>query len=378
MAVTGCGGPEEGRVQATLNVSEALGGGSTEGYARAVEPRTFRFPEDQGPHPDFRTEWWYFTGNLETAGGRRFGYQLTFFRSALAPEEPGLESPWSTRQAWMAHFALSDPAGGGFQSFERFDRGAVGLAGARAVPFRVWIGDWEARGPGEGAGAGEGGAFPMTLRARAGGVEIDLVVEPEKPRVLQGEAGLSRKGPEPGNASYYVSWTRLSTRGRVTTPEGSFPVNGASWLDREWSTSVLPEGVVGWDWFALQLDDARDLMVYGLREEDGGRHPFSKGVIVGPDGASRVLPVEAFDIEVTDRWTSPRDGSVYPVGWRVRVPDEGLDLRVDPVLDDQELDLAFRYWEGAVDVTPAGGMEGPSGRGYVELTGYAGRGPPAR
>ncbi|HZD03516.1 MAG TPA: lipocalin-like domain-containing protein [Longimicrobiales bacterium] len=359
------GGREE--VHATLSLAETLGGADTAGYRRAAGPRPFRFPADHGPHPGFRTEWWYVTGNLEAADGRRFGYQLTFFRKALSPRRPDLDSDWSTSQAWMAHLAVTDPAAGRFRAFERFDRQALGLAGAREGPFRVWLGDWRLAKAGE---AGDGGAFPMSLTAAAGEVSLDLVLEPVKGPVLQGEGGLSRKGPDPGDASYYYSFPRLRTTGRIRTAAGPVTVRGTSWLDREWSTSVLPERVAGWDWFGLQLDDGRELMVYVLRRRDGSPEPFSAGVLVDPEGHPHRLDADAFRIDPLGRWESPVGGTSYPSGWRVQVPGAGLDLRVVPVLRDQELDLSFRYWEGAVDVKESEGTGGVTGVGYVELTGY--------
>src|SRR3954454_19363494 len=162
---------------ASLSVASALRTSSDQGYAKALAPRDFNFPADHGPHPEFRTEWWYYTGNLETAGGRRFGFQLTFFRSALAPKMPARESAWATRQAWLDHITISDLGGGRFHSFERWSRGAAGLAGAQAEPFRVWVKDWAAEGIG-------GKAPPMHLAAAEGDLGIDLVLQPGKPPVL--------------------------------------------------------------------------------------------------------------------------------------------------------------------------------------------------
>lgn len=370
-AAAGCRS-ERGVPQARLSLAETLGGADTAGYARALAPRTFGFPADHGPHPDFRTEWWYVTGNLQTDDGRPVGFQLTFFRSSLAPAPPATASLWATNQAWMAHFALSDPEGGGFNAYERFDRGAMGLAGARAEPFRVWLGDWSMVSADTTSGAGY---FPLRLRAHEGDVAVDLLLEEGKQPVRQGDRGLSRKGPEPGNASYYYSLTRMPARGTVRIGADTLRTSGLAWLDREWSTSALSEGEAGWDWFALQLEDGWDLMVYRIRERDGGASPFSGGTLVGPDGAARSLVFgEDVLVEATGTWTAP-DGAVYPAGWRVRVPARLWDLEVRPVLDDQELDLAFRYWEGAVRVTAREGATSPDGRGYVELTGYAGEAP---
>lgn len=352
LALLGCR-ERAGDPKASLSVAEALSAESGSGYARALAPRPFSFPADHGPHPDFRTEWWYYTGNLETAEGRRFGFQLTFFRSALAPEAPARESAWATRQAWMAHFTVTDVESGKFRSFERWGRGALGLAGAQAEPFRVWLKDWVAAGD------------PMHLQASEQDVAIDLTLQPGKPPVLQGDRGLSRKGLEPGNASYYYSLPRMPAAGTVRVGNERFDVTGLAWMDREWSTSSLSRDQVGWDWFSLQLADGRDLMLYRLRKKDGTADPLSSGTLIAASGESRPLKAADFAIENLGEWRSPRSGARYPARWRVRVPSAGLDLTVRPTVADQELSVSFLYWEGAVDV--AGSQEG---RGYVELTGY--------
>jgi predicted secreted hydrolase len=367
----------DGEVSASLSLEETLGGADTLGYARATEPRPFVFPDDHGAHPDFRSEWWYFTGNLDGDDGARYGFQFTIFRGALAPPAAGGAefavdvNSWDTRQVYLGHFTVTDADGGVFREFERYTRGAAGLAGASTRPFRVWLDDWEVReAPGD---PGDGDpVWPMRLSARDTAVALDLVLVPGKPPVLQGDRGLSQKGSEPGNASFYYSYTRLEAEGTVVIEGEPRPVRGSAWLDREWSTSALSDGQVGWDWFALQLADGRDVMVYQLRRADGSPDPLSKGVVVQADGSFATLPLEGFTVEVTGSWESPIDGSVYPSGWRVRIPDEDLDLRVTPVLDDQELDVSFRYWEGAVDVDGTSGGLDVAGRGYVELTGYAG------
>jgi predicted secreted hydrolase len=337
--------------------------GDAAGFARAAGPREFVFPADHGPHPVFRTEWWYFTGNLTADDGREFGFQLTFFRNALGPDTPAIDSNWATRQAYMGHFALSDVSGREFHAFERFDRGALGLAGAEREPMRVWIGRWQ-------ASSDSSSRSEFRIRAEEDGVGIDLQVDALKPIVLQGVEGLSQKGPEPGNASYYYSLTRMAAVGTVTVGGTEVPVRGLAWLDREWSTSALSPGLAGWDWFALQLDDGSELMVYRLRKDDGGTAPFSAGTFVRRDGSAVRLSADDFVLGESGRWTSPR-GGFYPSGWEIRVPRLDLDLTVVPRLDDQELDLAFRYWEGAVAVGGRRNGRDVAGRGYVELTGYA-------
>ena len=347
-------------IQASVAVREALAEDRA-GFARALAPRPLSFPEDHGPHPDFRTEWWYYTGNLETPAGRHVGFQLTFFRVALSPTEEPRASAWATRQLYVAHFAVTDTAGGHFHAASRTSRAALGLAGAQAAPFRVWVEGWSAQG--------EGGA--TRLRAQEGDVAIDLTVSPAKPVVLQGDRGLSRKGPEPGNASLYYSFTRMATRGSVRLGAETLEVSGEAWMDREWSTSALGAGVEGWDWFALQLDDGRELMVYLLRRRDGTIDPFSAGTLVAADGTARPLRAADVSIETLAHWTSPHSGVRYPARWRLSVPPAELRLEIEPRLADQELSVGTRYWEGAVTLTESSTNRPLRGRGYVELVGYA-------
>ena len=346
-------------LQATVAVREALADDRA-GFARAMTPRPFNFPADHGPHPDFRTEWWYYTGNLQTADRRHIGFQLTFFRVALAPTEQPRASAWATRQLYFAHFAVTDTASSRFHAFSRTGRGALGMAGAEAAPFRVWIDGWSAEGA---------GASPR-LRASDGDVAIDLELSATKPVVLQGERGLSRKGPEPGNASFYYSFTRMPARGVVRLGAETLTVAGEAWMDREWSTSGLGADVQGWDWFAVQLDDGRELMVYLLRRRDGTVDPFSAGSLVAPDGAVRALGAGDVRVETLAHWSSARSGVRYPARWRLTVPSAELRLDIEPRLADQELRVNTRYWEGAVAVTGMAGAWSIRGHGYVELVGY--------
>jgi len=366
----GADGPEAG-IQATLSVREALGGAGA-GFARALAPRPLAFPDDHGPHPDYRTEWWYYTGNLRTRGGRHFGFQLTFFRVALAPP-PGTEatpeppepraSAWPARQLYVAHFAVTDTESHRFHAASRASREALGLAGAHARPFRVWVEDWSVVGE-------EPDSLPMRLRAARGGVAVDLRLTAAKPVALQGDDGLSRKGPEPGNASHYYSFTRMAAEGTVRVGSEPFDVAGLAWMDREWSTSALGADLAGWDWFALQLDDGRELMFYLLRGRDGRAGPFSAGSLVAEDGTVRRLGGDQVAIETLEHWTSPRSGVRYPSRWQVRLPSEELVLDVDPRLPHQELLVGTRYWEGAVAVRGTAGRRPVMGQGYVELVGY--------
>jgi predicted secreted hydrolase len=354
-------------VEETLSVMEIMAGADTAGFARAVSPRPFDFPADHGPHPLFRTEWWYYTGNLASADGERFGFQLTFFRSALAPTIPEGPSAWRTNQIYMAHFGLTDARRNDFRAWERFGRAANGLAGARAVPFRVWLDDWYA----EAVDAADSSAVPaMRLYAGEGGWTVDVRVVAEKGPILQGEDGLSQKGSGVGNASYYYSLTRMSARGAVRVAGRDVPVTGTVWMDREWSTSALEPGQAGWDWFALQLSDGTELMYYRVRRDDGSTDPRSRGSFVDGRGAKTGLNPSELRLDVLDRWNSPRGGD-YPSRWHVVVDTVDLDVEVVPLLADQELDLSFRYWEGAVRVFGTRTGERVTGVGYVELTGYA-------
>jgi predicted secreted hydrolase len=357
---------EPGAAPASLSVLQALGPAADDArYARALGPRDFHFPDDHGPHVQFRSEWWYWTGNLDGPDGRRFGYQFTVFRSALAPESSERRaSAWATRQFFMAHLALTDVASGAFYAFERTSRAALGLAGATARPFRVWLLDWSAEG------SGDGDAPPIRLRVTRGDIALDLALAAGKPIVLEGDRGLSQKGRAPGNASYYYSLTRMPTEGRVTVQGKSFPVHGASWMDREWSTSALEAGQTGWDWFSLQLSDGRDLMFYRLRGDGGSADPMSGGTLIEADGTSRRLTREQVSLQPTGAWKSPRSGVVYPSGFRLQIFNPPLDLTITPLIADQELNVTFRYWEGAVGVTGVAGTQKLTGRGYLELTGY--------
>ena len=352
-------------IRAELSVIEALSSGTEYGFVRVIDTRKFLFPEDHGPHPDYGVEWWYYTGNLETEGGRHFGFQLTFFRIGLDSNPDVRRSSWGTSQIYMAHLGLTDVSNEKFYSFERFSRGALELAGAEASPFRVWLDDWSVEST-------SGETLPFRLAAREEAVAIDLVLNSSKPIVLHGEGGLSQKSSGVGNASYYYSMTRMPTQGTVRIGEESFQVTGNSWMDREWSTTALSDEQVGWDWFALQLSDGREVMYYQMRLREGGIDPFSSGTLVSEDGTTRRIGPGDVRISVEDHWQSPLGGSPYPSRWRFRIPSEGLDVDIIPYVKEQELDVSLRYWEGAVHIQGTSAGVPVSGDGYVEMTGYAG------
>ncbi len=332
-------------------------------FERATAVREFALPLDHGPHHGYQTEWWYYTGNLETRAGRRFGYQLTFFRRGLTPGEP-LGSGLQTNQVYMAHFAISDLESRAHRSAQRLSRGAGGLAGATGSPFRVWLDSWEASSHDETGSA-------IGLRGEHEGTMIDLSLRATKPLVAHGKEGLSAKSAESGNASYYIGYTRLATEGRLHLDGEPFEVTGTSWFDHEWSTSALGTGAVGWDWFSLQLNNGRDVMLFQIRREDGSIEPASSGTLVEASGASQRLGAEEFELQPIRHWRSGATSANYPVGWRARIPAEDLDLEISAVIDDQEMRKAFLYWEGAVEVSGMVGAEPIRGRGYLEMTGYA-------
>ena len=353
--------PAQDSMEPPSRLSGLLGDDAAEEYERALTVRPFTFPADHGPHPSFRNEWWYVTGNLDDEAGRRFGFELTIFRFSLTPLAPESASAWRSNQVYIAHLAVTDADRDGFHVAQRYSRGAAGLAGAQAEPFRVWLDDWE-------IAAADGGRWRLTAEDADFGVDLELVAI--KGPTLNGDRGLSQKSAEPGNASYYYSITRLATEGLVSVDGREYRVSGLSWLDREWSTSALAPEQVGWDWFALQLDDGTDLMFYQLRNKDGSADELSGGTLVDAGGRSKHLEIDDVELSVRDQWESDAGGR-YPSRWTLSVPSAGLELDVRPVIADQELFTTVRYWEGAVDVSGTRDGEPVSGRGYVELTGYA-------
>ncbi|MGV3591997.1 MAG: lipocalin-like domain-containing protein [Gammaproteobacteria bacterium] len=339
---------------AAFDLASVLGGDDTEGFLRADRPREFAFPQDHGPHPGFRNEWWYFTGNLDTEDGRRFGYQLTFFNAGLpSTERETPDSAWQSERLWMAHAALTDVDAGEHYARERFSRENPGLAGATLQPFRVWLDDWQLSGAANG---------PWRVQVDDAGFALDLELMPTKAPVLQGVDGLSQKSPEPGNASYYYSVTRIATRGTLRTGDDTFSVSGTSWLDREWSTSALAEDQSGWDWFSLQFDDGRELMYYQLRTSTGAAHPNSQGNWTDANARQTLVTADEIVLTELDTWTSPA-GVAYATEWSLEFG--GRRWRIDAVLDDQLMDLTIPYWEGAVDVFDENGAR--AGRGYLEM-----------
>ena len=335
----------------------------TDGFARAIDPRDWSFPIDHGAHNDFQTEWWYYTGNLQTPDERHFGFQFTIFRRAVTPTSPQTDSEWRSNQVYFAHFALSDIEGEAFYHDQRFSRAGADLAGAMVDPtLRIWIEDWVIE-------AQDDEATRVSIQAQADDYAIDLTLEQSKAPALQGQNGLSPKSNVPGNASYYYSLSRLETTGTIYVDGDMFDVSGNAWMDHEFSTSALGEDALGWDWFGLIFDNGQELMIGQIRQVDGNVEPAFGGLWVYPDGSTQYLNAEDFTIMVTDQWESPHTSAVYPAAWDVRVqlPDERVTFQVAPLIPDQELHSnGIIYWEGAVEI-----IGDVSGYGYAELTGYA-------
>ena len=336
-------------------------------WRQARPDRALELPRDHASHPDHRIEWWYYTGNLAADDGRRFGYQVTFFRVGV-DAQPVNPSRWAVRDLHAAHLAVTDVAGGRHLSAERLNRAGVGWAGAATDTLEVWNEGWRVDL--------EGATHRLRAREDRDGFGVDLQLTPVKPAAAHGVGGYSRKGAQPGNASHYYSLTRLETRGQVVLDGVAVDVVGSSWMDHEFGTSFQEPSQQGWDWFSLQLDDGTELMVYVIRRRDGAPDPHSAGTFVDAAGRTTRLRAGDFRLAPGRTWSSPASGAVYPVEWRVEAPAAGLALDVRAVLDAQELrtgeSTGVTYWEGAVVAAGTRDARPVRGRGYLEMTGYAG------
>ena len=337
-------------------------------YELAVPGRKLAFPADHYSHPDFKIEWWYYTGHLESESGKRYGYQVTFFRFGLRDrQQEGKDKPPFFTELYMAHFAVSDIDRKKFLFRERINRGYQGKAGAATDRYLVWNEDWKV----------EGDLKTHLIQVNDRGTRLSLRLSSLKAPVLHGEHGLSRKGEGEGRASYYYSLTRMKTEGEMTINNTTEKVRGVSWMDHEFGSNQLREDQVGWDWFSLQLDDQTELMLYLIRRKDGSRDPYSSGTLVKADGTTKHLKLEDFQIEILERWKSAKSGGHYPMKWKVTIPAEGVELEIVPEFTDQELvtnrSTRVTYWEGAVRINGIMRNRPVAGAGYVELTGYAGK-----
>ena len=354
-----------------LVVVPGLAADTAEEFRVAREGYRYTFPRDHGAHEAFRTEWWYYTGQLTAKDGRSFGYQLTFFRRGMPREQTNsLPSQWAVTQLYLAHFAVSDLSKGRFRYAEKISRAGLGKAGAADDRLHVWIDRWSAESP-------VASPATQTLTAADGDLALRLTVSPDKPLVVHGTNGISHKGSAPGQASHYYSFTKLATRGTVTIGGESFDVTGTSWMDHEFGSAELGKDLVGWDWFSLQLDDQRELMLYRLRRTDGSADPVSSGTLIDRDGHGHHLSIGDFTLEPTSHWTSPASKARYPQRWRLTIPSQQLSLELAPLMAEQELSTTrstqVTYWEGAIEARGTTQGRPIQGKGYMELTGYAER-----
>jgi predicted secreted hydrolase len=340
-------------------------------WQRAIGPWAWQFPRDHGAHPNFQTEWWYFTGNLQDAqpgaGARKFGYQLTLFRQGVQFAPAQTASRWAVRDLYFGHFTISDIASDQFHVAERVSRGSLGEAKAAAGRMDVALGPWTIQ---------QDAKEQIHLVARDPHMAIDFTEHPLKPLVLEGVGGLSQKADGVGEASYYYSYPRLATSGNLQLGDTNYSISGQSWFDHEFSTSSLGPDQVGWDWFCIQLENNEEIMLYAMRDKSGALDPVSEGTWINANGTSERLLPGSFTITKQGTWRSPQSGAVYPAGWHIEVPGHRTVLSVTPALADQELRLskmgALDYWEGACSIEGTISNAPVKGAGYTELTGYAG------
>ena len=361
----------------------------TSPWKQATAGYKFEFPRDHASHPDYKIEWWYYTGNVKSEDGRRFGYQVTFFRVGV-DHTPSNPSRWAVRDLHMTHLAVSDAAGRRYRFSEKLSRGGPGLAGAKTDEYYVWNDDWTAMLD-AGSDAGGGRRERHLLRASSPQASIDLILETGKPPAINGINGISQKGAQPGNASHYYSMTRMPTTGTLTIDGEQVRVTGDSWMDHEFGTSFLELEQRGWDWFAIQLSDGRELMLYQLRRADtrgprdadsasrgggGSRDPRSSGTLVDRSGRTTHLANADFTLTEGRAQFKSKNGAVYPIEWTVAIPSQRIDLKVTTPLPDQELSLlsstGIAYWEGMIDVAGTTNGHPVTGVGYLEMTGYHG------
>jgi len=343
-------------------------------FKRALPGRTFSFPQDHFSHPEFKTEWWYYSGHLQSQGQdkRSFGYQLTFFRTGLNRDAKQQKSKWSIRDIYFAHLAITDESRGKFEYLEKISRGSLGEAGALPYKigektFRIWIDDWSVEGEGP-------SIQNHSLKAGDKTFGLALTLIPEKNPVIHGKNGISQKAEGEGYASHYYSIPRLRTEGRIFLRNKEIPVQGISWMDHEFGSAQLREYQVGWDWFSIQLENRTELMFYQIRQKDGKIDPYSTGTIILPDGTYQHLPKKEFQIDVLDHRKSSKSGAFYPSKWSVAVPSHQIELTLSPTVKDQELitkeSTRVTYWEGSVKVEGKYQGRPINGLGYAELTGY--------
>jgi len=332
-------------------------------YRRAIPGYDFEFPRDYFNHPDFQTEWWYYTGNLTASNGRHFGFELTFFREAVG-RDASPSSDWAVQDVYLAHLALSDLDGRQFYHAERVNRAGPGIAGVSQSSERIWNGNWQVQWKGA----------EQQLEAIDSRFELQLTLRSQKKPVIHGENGVSQKSAGAGHASYYVSLTHLDAGGDVTLNGEKFSVAGLAWMDHEFFTQQLQSDQAGWDWLSIQLADNTELMLFHLRKKDGSVDSYSAGTYIDDRGNSTHLRNEDFTLQPSgDTWSSSVTGATYPISWKITVPKLGLELEARTPLRDQELSSLPSYWEGAIALVGrrSNTSQRMTGVGYLEMTGYA-------
>ncbi|MBS1994523.1 MAG: carotenoid 1,2-hydratase [Cyanobacteria bacterium SZAS LIN-2] len=333
-------------------------------YKKALPGYQYKFPEDHFSHDQFKTEWWYYTGHLLTKDNKRFGYELTFFRTGADNEPDNKKSAWKLENFYLAHFAVTDENGKKFRFYEKLNRAGLNLAGARSDAYYVFNEGWSVEKIGE----------HFLLKADARDYSIHLLLDAVKPAVIHGVNGVSQKASCVGCASHYYSMTKLKTEGQIFIGDKPYEVHGYSWMDHEFGSNQLSSEQSGWDWISLQLDDNRELMLYVLRRNDGTIEPASSGTVVDAQGRATHIKLDQFKITSSGSWHSPKSGANYPMGWHVSVPSAAIDVNLASNMQDQELMTArstgVTYWEGSVTITGSSNGKPVTGQGYVEMTGY--------
>ncbi len=341
------------------------------GYLSVTGPCNLEFPKDHGPHPGYRTEWWYYTGNLQAESGEKYGFQLTFFRRQISPPDdrhkwPLPASAWRTQQVYLAHSAISNITGKQHLQAELVSRQALNMAGADQIDdtTTLFLKNWSVHiGPNQ-----------HLLKVESDGFSYELALTPAKPPVLHGLAGYSLKGSAAQRASCYYSFTRLNAEGKLSIGENMVAVKGSAWMDHEYSTALLEPELQGWDWFSLQLSDQTEVMAFVLRKEKGEIGSASSATVIDNGGENHHISNHEFLVTVLSTWKSPHSKAVYPAGWRLQIFPSLLDLTISPNLADQEMQTSAStgviYWEGSVSIEGTRAGRPVVGQGYVELTGY--------
>ena len=336
---------------------------SAAGFAVAESPREFEFPADHFPHPNFQSEWWYFTGNLVGSNKQTYGFDLTIFRYGLSTDPDTSLSPFQNSQIFLAHFAIADINRQQYLSDEKISREVVGLTGVSVAPLTIKVDNWSITQL-------DAQKEQWHIKADSGDFAMDLELNALRPIVLQGQQGLSRKSETPGNASYYYSIPKLAVDGKIRLSNQTIPIAGTAWFDREWSTSVLESGQIGWDWFGLHIAEDMELMYYQIRQANGKPASQNHGVLILDNGAREIKLGSEVQLKPLAYWTSKKTRARYPIKWQLTSAEHALDLTISAKFNDQQWDGTFIYWEGAVTTTGVFQNKPINGEGFLEMTGY--------